>query len=103
MYVLSAMSAQPGAGAPPSTPGTVTHASGVLPMPAVLAPQSDGVQPVTVAWQSIVEMTQTWPVEQNSGAHGVWASTTTSWVAQSVVAAGSATLAVARTTRDLAQ
>src|SRR5580698_709177 len=102
MYVLSAMSSQVGAAAPPSAPATVTHASGLLPMPAVLAPQSDGVQPDTLAWHSIVEMTHTSLVGQNSGMHGVCVSTTVSCVVQSVAAAGRATLAVARTTRDFA-
>ena len=71
-------------------------------MPAVLAPQSAGVHPETVAWHIIVVCTQTSPVWQNAARQGVCSSTTASCMPQSVDEAGVATVAVASTTRDLA-
>ena len=84
-------------------PLTVTHFCVALPMPAVLAPQSAGVQPVTVAWHSSSFRTQTWPEGQNWARQGVCSSTTASCVPQSEPALGTATFAVASTTRDFAQ
>src|ERR1019366_7795421 len=84
-------------------PLMVTQSWVALPMPAVLAPQSAGVQPDTVGWHIMVVCTQTWPVWQNCARQGVCSSTTASCVPQSEADAGVATVAVATTTRDFAQ
>src|SRR5438105_3292136 len=71
-------------------------------MPAALAPQSAGTQPVTGVWQIMLDCTHTSPLAQNCARHGVFSSTRASWKAQSVAACGTAALAVATTTRERA-